>query len=129
MWFQNAMGGDKIRFMFGGDFDIKNIELGSITLERFSDLKINFFHKGLPQNHPEKWDGKGYNALSFIITFGDMVELKLSGSKVGFFCSPKISSMSDFSEIIVNENDLELYCRSKFLTIESIEPYIDERWG
>lgn len=128
MWFQNAIGKEKIKFMFDNELSIQRIEVDSFSLERFSDLKFHFFCNEIPKKYPEKWNETGFNALSLIITFGDVIQLNVIGSRVGFFCSPIINSLNDYSEITIKNSDLDFYCRSRFLTIESITPYIDERW-
>lgn len=128
MWFQNALGKEKIQFMFNNELDIQSIELYSFSMEHFSDLKFNFVCKNLPKKHPEKWNKNNFNALSLMIIFGDIIQLNITGSNICFHCSPIITSSIDYSEIKIEHNDLKLYCRSKFLTIEEIIPYLDERW-
>ncbi|MCE0826914.1 immunity 50 family protein [Buttiauxella sp. A2-C2_NF] len=128
MWFQHAIGKEKIQFMFDNELSVQHIEINSFCLERFSDLKFHFCCKNIPKKHPEKWDKERFNALSLVVTFGDIIEFDITGSRVGFFCSPIINSFKDYSEIKLKCNELSLYCRAKFLTIEGITPYIDERW-
>lgn len=128
MWFKNAIGKEKIQFIFGNELHIKNIEISIFSLERFSDLKIHFFCKEILEKHPEKWKKDGFTALSLMINFGDVIHLNATGSGIGFFCSPEINSFENLSEIKIKNNELDFYCKSKFLTIESITPYIDERW-
>lgn len=128
MWFQNALGKEKIQFMFNNELDMQSIELYSFSMERFSDLKFNFVCKNIPKKYPEKWNKDHFNALSLIITFGDIIQLDVTGTKICFYCSPIITSSLDCSEIKIEHEDLKLYCRSKFLTIEEINPYLDERW-
>ncbi len=128
MWFKNAIGKEKIQFMFDNELNIQNIEISSFSLERFSDLKIHFFCKEIPKKHPEKWKKDGFNALSLVINFGDVIHLNATGSRIGFSCSPEINSFENYSEIKIKNNELDFYCKSNFLTIESITPYIDERW-
>lgn len=128
MWFRNALGKEKIQFMFNNELSIQSVEISSFSLERFSDLKFNFYCKEIPSKYPGKWSKEGFNALSLVVTFGDVIQLDITGSRVGFFCSPIINSLKDYSEIKIKHNDLNLYCKSKFLTIEGVAPYIDERW-
>jgi len=128
MWFQNAIGKEKIQFMFNNELEIQCVEIDSFSMERFSDLKFNFFLNKAPKKHPEKWSKEQFNALSVRIIFSDIIQFDISGSRVGFFCSPTITSSKDYSEIKIEHNDLKLYCKSKFLTIDTILPYLDERW-
>lgn len=128
MWFQNAIGKEKIQFMFHNELMIENIEIGSFSLERFSELKFHFYSNNIPKNYPEKWNKEGFNALSLLISFGDIIQLDVTGSRIGFFCSPIINSFKEYSEITIKHGDLDIYCRARFLTIEGITPYMDERW-
>ncbi|WP_129543896.1 MULTISPECIES: Imm50 family immunity protein [Serratia] len=128
MWFENAIGKEKIKFMFNNELNINDVEVDNFSLERFSDLKFRFYCKDIPKKYPEKWNEEGFNALSLVVTFGDVIKLDVTGSRVGFFCTPIISSLKEFSEITIKHHDLDFYCKAKFLTIESITPYIDERW-
>lgn len=129
MWFQNALGKEKIQFMFNNELDIQLLEIQEFSMKDFSDLKLKFICKNVPKKHPEKWGKEGFNALSLVITFGDITQLNITGSKIGFFCSPTITSLPTYSEINIEHDDLRLYCKSKFLTVEGITPYLDERWG
>lgn len=85
MWFQNAIGKEKIQFMFHNELMIENIEIGSFSLERFSELKFHFYSNNIPKNYPEKWNKEGFNALSLLISFGDVIQLDVTGSRIGFF--------------------------------------------
>ncbi|WP_276643853.1 Imm50 family immunity protein [Siccibacter turicensis] len=128
MWFKNAIGKEKIDNMFKGKLDIHDVEIGSFSMERFSDLEMHFYCRNLPDNYPAKWESENFNAISIIITFGDILQFNVNGSRVGFFCNPAIDSYENHSEITIKSDLLNLYCKSKFLTIESVRPYIDERW-
>ena len=128
MWFQNAIGKEKIQFMFNNELETHNIEIISFSMGHFSDLKFNFFLNQAPKKHPEKWKKEQFNTLSLIITFSEIIQFDSSGSKVGFFCSPIITSSKDYSEIRIEHNDLKLSCKSRFLSIDTILPYLDERW-
>lgn len=63
-----------------------------------------------------------------MLTFGDVVKFNVKGMKVGFICSPEIISTGDYSEISIKDEKLNFHCQSKFLTIEGVTPYLDERW-
>lgn len=128
MWFKNAVGREKILYMFNNELSIQNIEFFGFSMDYFSTLKFQFYSKEIPSNYPEKWTKESFNALSLIITLGDLIHLDVTGTRVGFFCSPQISSSIECSEIRIKHGDFHLYCKAKFLSIESITPYIDERW-
>lgn len=128
MWFDNALGKEKIRFMFGGELSLQSVELSSFSFERFSDVTFQFYSRNIPSSYPEKWNKSQFNALSVVITFGGIIELDVKGKGIGFVCSPEISSGESYSEIKICNNQLNINCTSRFLTIESITPYLDERW-
>ncbi|WP_230477964.1 Imm50 family immunity protein [Dickeya solani] len=71
--------------MFDNELSIQRIEVNSFSLERFSDLKFHFFCNEIPRKFPVKWRGEGFNALSLVIVFGDVTQLNIVGSRVGFF--------------------------------------------
>lgn len=128
MWFDKAIGKEKIKFMFGDELSLESIELDGFSFERFSDVSFRFCSKNVPSHYPNKWKENEFNALSVIITFGDIVEFNVKGMRIGFVCSPEIISEENYSEIKICNGQLNLYCKAKFLTIESITPYLDERW-
>ncbi|WP_144815950.1 MULTISPECIES: Imm50 family immunity protein [Enterobacteriaceae] len=128
MWFDNALGKEKIEFMFGGELSLQSVEVSSFSFERFSDVTFQFYSRNIPSSYPEKWSKSKFNALSVVITFGGIIELDVKGNGIGFICSPEISSSESHSEIKICSNQLYINCKSKFLTIESITPYLDERW-
>lgn len=128
MWFNNALGKEKITFMFGGELSLQSVEVSSFSFERFSDVTFQFHSRNIPSSYPEKWNESEFNALSVIITFGGIIELDVKGKGIGFICSPEISSGESYSEIKICSNQLNINCKSRFLTIVSITPYLDERW-
>ncbi|MDX6019826.1 Imm50 family immunity protein [Scandinavium sp. V105_16] len=128
MWFDNAIGKEKIQSIFNNEFDIQTIEIDGFSMVNLSDLRFNLFCKNVPKKFPDKWSKNRFNALNLIITFGDVIRLDVSGSRVGLLCLPTTISFTGCSEIKVKHDVLNLYCKSKFLTIESIRPYLDERW-
>ncbi|HFK5736863.1 TPA: Imm50 family immunity protein [Enterobacter sichuanensis] len=128
MWFDNAIGKEKINFMFDGELSMELVEFDGFTFERFSDISCRFFTRKIPSCYPKKWKESEFNALCIVLTFGDVVELDVKGMKVGFVCSPVIISTENYSKISITDEKLNLHCQSKFLTIEGITPYLDERW-
>jgi len=128
MWFDNALGKEKIKFIFGGELSLQSVEVSSFSFERFSDVTFQFYSRNIPSSYPEKWSKSKFNTLSVVITFGGVIELDVKGKGIGFICSPEISSSENHSEIKICSNQLYINCKSKFLTIESITPYLDERW-
>lgn len=85
MWFQNALGKEKIQFMFNNELDVKLVELHGFSMECFSDLKFKFICKNIPKKYPEKWNKESFNAISLVITFENITQLDITGSRIGFF--------------------------------------------
>lgn len=43
MWFENAMGNEKIKFMFNNEFSMDSIQLESFELHYHSTLQLHFY--------------------------------------------------------------------------------------
>jgi hypothetical protein len=48
MWFDNAIGKEKINFMFDGELSMELVEFDGFTFERFSDISCRFFTRKIP---------------------------------------------------------------------------------
>lgn len=114
--------------MFGGVFEIKEIQLDSFYFHNTSSIRFLFKVKGIPENHPKKWDENNYNAMSLVLIFDGIKKFKANGCKLNFTCSPEINSSVGMASINIKNGDFNISCESEFLTIEGITPYIDERW-
>lgn len=128
MWFSHALHKEKIIHMFGDVFEIKGIELSGFYFHSTSSIRFLFKIKGIPENHPKKWAGSNYNAMSLVLVFDGIKKFKANGCKINFTCSPEINSCIGVSSINISNDDFNISCESEFLTIEGITPYIDERW-
>lgn len=128
MWFEHALGKDKIAFMFNNEFSLEEVQLESIFLHDVSTLRFQFLCKNIPKAIPKKWNEKGFNAISFVFSLGGIFSLDIKGEGVGFFCNPEIKTFEGKSIVHIVNEGLILHCESRFLTIEGFTPYIDERW-
>lgn len=45
MWFDNAIGKEKINFMFDGELSMELVEFDGFTFERFSDISCRFLQE------------------------------------------------------------------------------------
>jgi len=88
-----------------------------------------FSIKGIPDQHPKKWDGGNYNAMNVVLGFDGIKKFNASGCKLNFRCDPEINSSTGKSSINIDSDEFSIFCESEFVTIESITPYIDIRWG
>jgi hypothetical protein len=129
MWFENAVGKEKIRFMFGGEFSLADVQLESICLHQMRNLQLQFLCKNIPKVFPDKWRGSGFNAISLVLSLGEIICLDIRGSRVGFLCTPEVRYISEKTVLCLGSDDLNLKCEANFLTIDGFTPYIDERWG
>ena len=114
MWFDFAIHKEKIIHMFGGFLEIKGDELNGFYFHDISSIRFLFSIKGIPDQHPKKWDGGNYNAMNVVL---------------GFDGIKKFNSSTGKSSINIDSDEFSIFCESEFVTIESITPYIDIRWG
>ncbi|WP_338803683.1 Imm50 family immunity protein [Xenorhabdus griffiniae] len=128
MWFKNAIRNEQIKYMFNNEFDISEVEFISYTFHRHSSLQLCFICKKIPSVYPEKWNKKGFNAMSLVLSMSNINSFESKGNKVNFICSPQISSTDSSTSIEIINEDFYLLCNADFLTIDGITPYIDERW-
>lgn len=120
MWFNSAIGSDKVKFMFDNELILSDMILVDFFIERQTDLKLKFICRRLPAKIPKKWVVSNVSSFFLVVKFGDVFESEIIGRKYDFTCSPSIISAKDRSEIIINSGEFKLHCVSKFLTIESI---------
>lgn len=128
MWFEFALHKEKITHMFGGLFEIKDAELNGFYFHEKSSIRFLFGIKGIPDKHPKKWDGYGYNAMNVVISFDVIKKFSANGCEINFRCNPEIISSLGKSSINIDSDEMSIFCESEFLKIESISPYIDIRW-
>ncbi|AIX74947.1 MAG: Imm50 family immunity protein [Mixta calida] len=129
MWFDFAIHKEKIIHMFGGFLEIKGAELNGFYFHDISSIRFLFSIKGIPDQHPKKWDGGNYNAMNVVLGFDGIKKFNASGCKLNFRCDPEINSSTGKSSINIDSDEFSIFCESEFVTIESITPYIDIRWG
>ncbi|MGP0870012.1 hypothetical protein [Serratia marcescens] len=61
-----------------------------------------------------KWNEEGFNVMSLVVTFGDVIQLNVTGTRVGFLCLPIINSLKESSEITMKHHGFYLYCKAIF---------------
>ena len=127
MWFENAIGKEKINFMFGNEFSLLDLELISFSFN-FSSLHLTFSCRNIPEKYPKKWDYDGFNSLLLSITLSDIVFFESKGVNVMFTSTPAIKTNKDYAIVEIESQNLYFHCKSRFLTINDIKPYIDDRW-
>lgn len=128
MWFESALHKEKITHMFGDVFELKDAQLNGFYFHETSSIRFLFSIKGIPQKHPKKWDGNGYNAMNIVLGFDGVKNFNANCCKVNFICNPDIHSSQGKSTISIKSEMGSIFCESEFLTIENISPYNDIRW-
>lgn len=129
MWFEHANGKEKINYMFNNELSIDNSEFENFLFYDLSKIRVCFNTKHIPQKTPKKWNDTEFNGLSLTLTLVGINKLSLYGNRVGFICSPTIEKINN--EIIFtikNGNEFYFSCAAEVMIIDSIEPYLDQRW-
>jgi len=129
MWFDFVYGKEKIKFMFNNELSLDDAEFESFLFYDLSKIRMCFNTKHIPKKIPSKWEGIEFNALSITLILVGINNLNLRGGRVGFTCSPVIEKIDD--EIIIcidNGNELHLTCAAEIIVVDSIDPYLDQRW-
>ncbi|MGL6019744.1 MAG: Imm50 family immunity protein [Gibbsiella quercinecans] len=127
MWFEHAVGKEKINFMFNNDFPLFDLELISFSFN-VSSLRLSFSCKNIPVEYPKKWDRKDFNSLLLSITLTDVIFFESKGVNVMFTSTPTIETTKEYSVVKIESPELYLYCKARFLTIDDIRPCVDDRW-
>lgn len=101
MWFERALHKEKITHMFGDVFELKDAQLNGFYFHETSSIRFLFSIKGIPQKHPQKWDGNGYNAMNIVLGFDGVKNFNANCCKVNFICNPDIHSSQGKSTISI----------------------------
>ncbi|AZL75659.1 Imm50 family immunity protein [Pseudomonas oryziphila] len=88
------MNKERVVNMFGGFLDMTNAELIGVYVHEEYAVRFLFCVKGIPEKHPEKWDGKGYNSMTVSLRFFGIKKFEANLVKIGFNCCPDIGSSS-----------------------------------
>ncbi|VTQ52262.1 Uncharacterised protein [Campylobacter jejuni] len=129
MWFEHVNGKEKINHMFDNELSINNSEFENFLFYDLSKIRVCFNTRNIPKKTPRKWSEIEFNGLSLTLTLVGINKLSLHGNRIGFICSPVIEKINN--EIIFtidNGNDFYFSCAAEVIFIDSIEPYLDQRW-
>lgn len=128
MWIEHALNKEKVVNMFGGFLDMSGAELIGVYVHAEYAVRFLFCIKGVPEKHPEKWDGKGYNSMTVSLRFFGIKRFEANLIKIGFNCSPVIKSSTGVASISIASEGGQIFCESEFVSIEDITPRDDIRW-
>lgn len=129
MWIECALNRDKVVHMFGGSLDITGAELLGVYVHEGFVVKFLFCVKGIPEKHPEKWNGKGYNSMTISLRFVGVKKFQANLERIGFSCCPEIISSKEGACINIVSDEGSIFCESEFVSIDDITPRDDLRWG
>jgi len=107
--------------------DLKDAELHSINIQG-QDIKISFITNKIPKKYPKKWDKERFNALSINLRFSLITQLEANALSLKNISNPTIKSTKEKSTLELKNKEFFLKVESKFLILEGITPYEDERW-
>ena len=129
MWFDFAHGKEKVKFMFNNELSLNESEFENFLFYDNSKIRMCFNTKHIPKKTPEKWSGLEFNGLSITLILVGINKLSLQGGRVGLTCSPVIERVGgEIIFSITGENGFHLLCAAEIIVIDSIEPYLDQRW-
>ncbi len=129
MWFDFAHGKEKVKFMFNNELSLDGSEFENFLFYDLSKIRMCFNTKYMPKKTPDKWRNIEFNGLSITLILVGINNLNLRGERMGFICSPVIERIGN--EIIFSidsGDDFHLSCAAEVIVIDSIEPYLDQRW-
>lgn len=114
----------------GGELSTENIELMSILLHDGPAVNLTCNYLSLPKTHPKKWKERGCNAIRYTLSQSVDIDVKVLKWIPGMVCNLTIERLNDYIFLNAYEkNEHIMSCSSRFLTLERIEGYTDERIG
>ena len=129
MWLDFIHGKEKVKFMFNDELSLDDSEFENFLFYDLSKIRICLNTKHIPKKIPDKWKKKEFNGLSITLILVGVSKLDLQGKRVGFRCSPIIEMINNEVRISINNGDgFNLSCFADLIVIDSIDPYLDERW-
>ncbi|WP_312045791.1 Imm50 family immunity protein [Erwinia sp.] len=129
MWLDFIHGKEKVKFMFNDELSLDDSEFENFLFYDLSKIRICFNTKHIPKKIPDKWKKKEFNGLSITLILVGVNRLDLQGNRVGFICSPIIEMINNEVRISISNGDgFNLSCFAELIVIDSIEPYLDQRW-
>jgi len=128
MWYEFITNKIMLDKLFEGEMlDLKDAELHFINIQN-QDIKISFITNTIPKKYPKKWDKEKVNALSINLRFSLVTYLESNALSLKNISNPTITTSKEKSTLELKNKEFILKVESKFLTLEGITPYEDERW-
>jgi len=117
-----------LEMMTGGELATENVELSSILLFDGPSVNLKFNVLSLPKKHPDKWKKMGCNAYTYILSQSVDIDINILKWKSRINCALVLKKTESGVRLQVLEDGKPFFeCSSRFLVLDRIEGYIDER--
>lgn len=126
MWFDNAIGCEKIKFMFNNELSINSVQVIDLIIEGNCNVIFKLKCLDMPDFIPKKWKEKQASAIYLVLKFTDVSNLSIHGLLPGLTLTPSIVSGTQVSEIFIDTGQARLHCTSRWLFIEDLSPYFGD---
>ncbi|WP_312974397.1 Imm50 family immunity protein [Atlantibacter sp.] len=128
MWFDHAYGKENINFMFDNELSLNGSEFHSFIYHDTSKLSLRFNTRVIPKRLPKKWMENEFNSISVLLTFTEVLSLKVDLNNINFICSPEVKLIDNSILISVKNKKSSFICLANFMFIDEITPHLDHRW-
>ncbi|MDX5631098.1 MULTISPECIES: Imm50 family immunity protein [unclassified Brenneria] len=128
MWFDYAHGKEKINFMFDNELPLENSEFCSFTYHDISKLSLRFNTRFIPKKLPNKWTENEFNSISVLLTFTEVLSLKVNLKNINFICTPDVKLIDNSIMLSIENKESSFRCLANFMFIDEIKPHLDQRW-
>jgi len=126
MWFDNAYGKEKIKFIFDNNLSLDDSLLELILYHNVSLFSIRFRLDKIPDSIPDKWRKRKFDFIDVNIDFCSVKKFECCGGKLGFRCTPVFAWNDDKPALFIQNDDFKLYCLADSMFIGEITPF---HWG
>lgn len=128
MWFDYAHSKEKISFMFDNELSLDGAEFHSFIYHDISKLSLRFNTKIIPKKFPKKWAENEFNSISILLTFTEVLSLKVDLNNINFVCTPSVKLIDNSVLFSIENEESSFICLANFMFIDEIAPHFDQRW-
>jgi len=123
MWFDNAYGKEKIKFIFNDELSLDDSILELILYQNPCLLSIRFRVDKIPSSIPKKWQERKFDFIDINIDFHSVRKFECGGSRIGFRCIPNFKWNNDKPILSIQNENFSLYCSADSMFIGEITPF------
>lgn len=121
-WYDGAVSKEKIIYMFNGDFPLSDICIESIAIYE-KIVVCSFITNYIPSKYPEKWKLENFNAISFELSFSDLIDFSFNGDHLfGNYGELIIQKKDDVIHINFKSSNIDLSFTANYMFINDIKP-------